>query len=182
MIITQKNLLIFLIFVGFSFPFTYAKKLEENYPIGEITREDLHKYPFQIYFDYNYGAYNLDAELLKAVEGIWSDISIIIFMGSWCHDSQREIPALFKILDSIAFDASKIRMIALSKDKSTPDKIEKKFSVTRTPTIIFYRSGKEIGRYVEHARTSLEKDILAILSGDDYEESYYQDPVTPSPR
>ena len=40
------------------------------------------------------------------------------------------------------------------------------------PTIIFYRDGLEIGRFVEFAQVSLEKDILAIVSGVGYKHSY----------
>ena len=36
----------------------------------------------------------------------------------------------------------------------------------------FYKDGKEIGRYVEYARVSLEKDILKIVSGLPYKHSY----------
>ena len=39
-------------------------------------------------------------------------------------------------------------------------------------TIIFYKNEKEIGRYVELAQKTLEKDILAILNESGYKHSY----------
>ena len=59
-------------------------------------------------------------------------------------------------------------------NKDTPSKIEEKSSISRTPTFVFYRSGYEIGRYVEQARNSLEQDILDIVSGVGYLD-YYAD-------
>jgi hypothetical protein len=45
-------------------------------------------------------------------------------------------------------------------------------NIFKVPTFIFYKDGKEIGRYVEYARVSLEKDILKIVSGLPYKHSY----------
>ena len=63
-------------------------------------------------------------------------------------------------------------MITVNRGKRTPDNLQKGFNIKRVPTFIFYKKGKEIGRYVEFPRTSLEKDILTIVSGKPYKHSY----------
>jgi hypothetical protein len=93
-------------------------------------------------------------------------------MGTWCHDSQREVPALFKVLDQIPFNQDQLNIIGLSMNKDTPMKLEQDFDIRRTPTFIFSRSGKEIGRYVERPRISLEQDLLKIVSGSGYRHTY----------
>jgi len=93
-------------------------------------------------------------------------------MGTWCHDSQREVPALLKILDAISFDKNRLRIIALSLTKDTPGKIETDFDIKRSPTIIFSRNQQEIGRFVEYPQKTIEQDIRAILKNHGYRHSY----------
>ena len=98
--------------------------------------------------------------------------TIKVFMGTWCSDSQREVVALYKILKETEFDISKLEVIALSQEKDTPNHLEKGFNIEYVPTIIFYKNEIEIGRYVELAQDTLEKDMLAILNETGYKHSY----------
>ena len=63
-------------------------------------------------------------------------------------------------------------MVGISRGKKTPNNLQEGYNIKHTPTIIFYKNGKEIGRFVEHARQTLEKDILKILKGKKYKHSY----------
>jgi transcriptional regulator with XRE-family HTH domain len=62
----------------------------------------------------------------------------------------------------------KIPAPLISKMESSFSSAEKKIE----RIVIFYKDGKEIGRYVEFARETLEKDMLAIVSGKSYKHSY----------
>ena len=63
--------------------------------------------------------------------------------------------------------------VFVNSGKRTPDNLQRGFEIIRVPTFIFYdKDGKEIGRYVEYARETLEKDILKILTGKEYKHSY----------
>ena len=93
-------------------------------------------------------------------------------MSVWCHDSHREVPQLYKILEAIDFNENDLQIIALNRAKKTPNNLQEGFNIQRTPTIIFYRENKEIARYVEKPRNSLEKDMLRVFSGKTYKHSY----------
>ena len=93
----------------------------------------------------------------------YENINIKIFMGTWCHDSKREIPRLIKILDNLKFSESKIDIIALTKDKKGYFKDYSKYKVLNTPTIIFYLDNNEIGRIIEKPKDSLEAAISLII-------------------
>jgi thiol-disulfide isomerase/thioredoxin len=94
-------------------------------------------------------------------------------MGTWCGDSKRETPRFFKIMEQADFDFDKnFKLIALNRLKRTPDNLQADYNIIRIPTFIFYRQGKELGRYVEYPRESMEKDILKILEGKPYKHSY----------
>jgi thiol-disulfide isomerase/thioredoxin len=92
-------------------------------------------------------------------------------MGSWCEDSRREIPKFYKILDETKFDVNYLQLIAVDRSKKY-DNYEKDLTIFRVPTIIFYKNGKEIGRFVEYPRETIEKDFLKIISGQPYKHSY----------
>lgn len=92
------------------------------------------------------------------------------------RDSRREVPRLLKLLDAAGFDEKRLTMVGLSdrtmEFKKSPGGSELKRRIHRTPTIVFLREGMEIGRIVETPATSLEADLLAILSGQGPETRY----------
>ncbi|MDT0556532.1 TlpA family protein disulfide reductase [Patiriisocius hiemis] len=142
--------------------------------LGKINKEGLQKEPYSEWFKENYKAQVLDTLAIKKIENLLKDVSIKVFMGTWCEDSQREIPHLFKILDSIDFDVSKLEVIAMTDIKETPQNYEKDLNIEYVPTLLFYKEDKELGRYVELAQETLEKDMIAILSGEEYKHSYQE--------
>ena len=93
-------------------------------------------------------------------------------MGSWCDDSQRELPHFFKILVSIDFDQEHLQMFAMSEEKTTPSNFEKGLEIYNVPTIIFFKNGKEINRFVEFPVETLESDIQKIVTETAYNHSY----------
>ena len=95
-------------------------------------------------------------------------------MGTWCSDSQREVPSFYKIMNAIGYQTNKIDLISVDREKSTPQELEKGLDINYVPTIIFYKYGEEINRIVEAPIESLEKDILTILSGNAYKHTYFE--------
>ena len=93
-------------------------------------------------------------------------------MGTWCEDSQREIPHFFKLLQALEFDQKHLEMYAMSEEKTTPENYEKGWEIYNVPTIIFLKNGNEINRFVEFPVNSLESDITKIIKGESYTHSY----------
>lgn len=93
-------------------------------------------------------------------------------MGTWCGDSKRETPRFYKILEQTDFDENNFELITVNRSKKTPNNLQEGFNIIRVPTFIFYKEGKEVGRYVEYPRETIEKDILKIVSGQPYKHSY----------
>ncbi|SHJ65470.1 Thiol-disulfide isomerase or thioredoxin [Aquimarina spongiae] len=140
--------------------------------VGKHQRAALEQQPFASWFTTNYEEYTVDTETAAKIAPHLKDISVKAFMGTWCSDSKRETPAFYKIMDEAKFDYNNFELITVTRSKDTPEGFEKGLKIQRVPTFIFYKDGKEVGRYVEFARESLEKDILAILSGQGYKHSY----------
>jgi thiol-disulfide isomerase/thioredoxin len=140
--------------------------------IGVINEEGLQNEEFIDWYQENYNDHILDTVTIKLIKPKLNELSIIVFMGTWCSDSQREVAALYKVLKKAEFDMNQLEVIALSQEKETPNHLEKGFNIEYVPTIIFYKNKKEMGRYVEFAQDTLEKDILAILNETGYKHSY----------
>ena len=140
--------------------------------LGKANRKGLQMDAFKEWFNPGYETYKLDAETLEKLKPLLKDATITIFMGTWCEDSQRETPHFYKILDAANFDESKLTLITVSEEKTTPQGFENGKNITNVPTLIFYKDGKELGRIVEYPIESLEKDMLAILSGKEYKHAY----------
>ena len=141
---------------------TYVYKKPYHY--GVINKSillDEVKYPW---FIKEYNRY--DPRLNELIKFDYNNIKIKIFMGTWCHDSKREIPRLIKILDNLKFDESQINIIALTKKKKGYFKNYSQYKVLNTPTIIFYLNNDEIGRIIEKPKDSLEEAISLIIKGE----------------
>ena len=94
----------------------------------------------------------------------YDDISVVIFFGTWCHDSKRELPKALKIFNEIGINNENIELIAVGLDKKEPQGRAAKLKLMFTPTLIFFRGSQEIGRIIEKPVISLEKDIALIIS------------------
>ena len=140
--------------------------------VGIKSKVDFLAEPHAKWFNESYDAYTPDQKTIKKLKKSKNDISIKVFMSVWCHDSHREIPQLYKILEAIDFDEQQLEVVALNRAKKTPGNLQEGYNIIRTPTLIFYRNDQEIARYVEKPRNSLEKDLLKIFRGKDYKHSY----------
>ena len=65
-----------------------------------------------------------------------------------------------------------LEMYAMSEEKTTPENFEKGLDVFNVPTIIFFKNGEEINRFVEFPVNSLESDVAKIIRGEIYTHSY----------
>lgn len=140
--------------------------------VGIATKANFTEAPFNTWFHFNYEDYEMDETIIEKLAPLLDNITIKAFMGTWCSDSQEQIPVLYKILDTTEFNYENLEMVAVNEDKKTPDNLQIGLDIERVPTFIFYKNGVEIGRFVEYPRESVEADLLKIVSGESYKHSY----------
>lgn len=106
-------------------------------------------------------------EFKTDAQPIWlpEDASVLLFFGTWCHDSEREVPRLLKLLESGGLNDEKLTLIGLDYRKREPEGRAAQFNIRYTPTAVFMRGGIEVGRIIERPKTSLNEEIAAIFSG-----------------
>ena len=93
-------------------------------------------------------------------------------MGTWCEDSQNHVPDFYKVLEACQFKNRGITLIAMDRNKTTPELFEKGLNITNVPTFIFCEKGIEMKRIVASPKISLEQDMLDILSRKNYKPNY----------
>ena len=127
--------------------------------IGEIGQEQLLS-EYQ-YFQQSYRMYNLSEEEILEIKRWPKGLHVEVYFGTWCHDSQREVPRFLKVLSENADMTS--RLIGLDYNKSEPKGTAKIHDIKFTPTFSVYRDNKEIGRIIERPKISLTADISSML-------------------
>ncbi len=108
--------------------------------------------------------YTPDAAAVATIRQNVTGVSAFIVLGTWCPDTRRDLPRFFKIADQAGWPASRMTLLAVDRTKKDPGGETVKWNVTRVPTFIFLRNGKEIGRVTERPTTTLEQDIAQIVA------------------
>ncbi|WP_374446148.1 TlpA family protein disulfide reductase [Epilithonimonas sp.] len=136
--------------------------------LGTQTLDQFRKEPYKVWFDEEYNRYQIDQQTFPELKKEkLNSYNLVVFVGSWCEDSQREFPRLIKILDALKYNTDKMQIIAVNRKKESPAGEEGLYNISRVPTIIVKKYGKEIGRITEMPETGyLERDLLNILKKD----------------
>lgn len=112
-------------------------------------------------FSANYQAFDVTDTDKHKVQQWPRNLHIDAYFGTWCHDSEREIPKLLKL--AALSPQTNINLVALDVNKREPKGRAKQQSVKYTPTIIVYLHNKEIGRIIERPKVSIAQDIDEML-------------------
>jgi len=157
---------------------SFGQRVKTELVVGETSREELLSSKNQAWFEDIYSSYTPNEEEVKKIKKLLKKgkYTFEIYFGTWCPDSRREVPRIYKILDEAGYDEGKVKLVGVNRDKKIPnitDEERLKLDVQRVPTlIIFNKKGEEVNRYVEYAQTTLEHDLLMILSDEGYKHSY----------
>lgn len=145
---------------------------EDSILVGMHSRKELEIAPYKQWFDANYEDYQVDAAVLSELEPLLDGVTVKVFMGTWCSDSQHNVPAFFKIMDQTNYNYNNFELYSMTEDKVTPEHYEEGLNVKQVPTFIIYKDGKELNRIVEYPIVSIEKDLLDILQKKGYKNPY----------
>ena len=135
---------------------------KNDYAVGEIKQEQLLT-QYDAFLE-NYQNFELDALQKKQIKYWPADLKVEVYFGTWCHDSEREVPHLLKALQS--YQQVNVTLIALDFNKKDPQGRAQKMKVKYTPTFVVYLAGKEIGRIVERPNQSLVDDISLMITNE----------------
>ncbi len=110
-----------------------------------------------------YRNYRPDSSALAILHSSAPELHVLVFCGTWCPDTKHELPRFFKVANEAGIPDSLITLYGVDRTKHSADGMTDRFDITNVPTFIFTLHGKEIGRIVERADESIEKDLAAML-------------------
>jgi len=132
---------------------------------GYCDTEGLLNEPFAEWYLFEYENYLVDHVSLGELNPdlfYMSDITVV--MGTWCSDSQREVPRFLKIIEELGMDLNMINLICVDRSKQAEVPELADLQVELVPTIIFYIDEEEVGRIIETPMESLEADMVSIFN------------------
>lgn len=100
-----------------------------------------------------------DIALMQKLKGK----ELVVLLGTWCHDSAREVPRLIKLLEESKVKLAKISYVAVDYNKHDKAGIAQAHGLKFTPTFIVKQNGKEIARVVEKPLGTLAQDLTQRL-------------------
>ena len=131
--------------------------------LGEFKIKELKKSPYDEWYIPIYEETVLDEDRVAYLGTLMEGVEILGFIGTWCSDTQIELPNLMKTLNRIDFDQNKLELVGVDEDYQAPDGSNKEWNIERVPTFIFIKDNKELGRFVEFPDESLLEDMIKIL-------------------
>ena len=132
---------------------------------GTITRSILQNDISFKWFNENMKYGTADASAVEAFKQNANNFSMIVFGGTWCHDTQNLLPVFYRLVDKSNYPESKITLYGVDRAKTAPNNLHKKYDITNVPTFIVIRNGKEIGRVVEYGKYGqVDKELGEIVA------------------
>ena len=164
----MKNYFLFILFLGIgSCSESYQVTVDQSGTkiiTGICDRQILISEPdLKEWYEPQYSGYQVDQSVLEEVDSLSQNVSFIVFLGTWCSDSQREVPRFFKIADEAKIPSTKIMLYGVDRTKRSSDGMTDKYHILNVPTIIIMNGEEELGWIVEFPQETLEKDLENVL-------------------
>ena len=106
-----------------------------------------------------------DTALVNAFRRNKDKIYFLVFGGTWCEDTHFILPKFYKVQEVSAFPDDHITVYAVDRKKNVNGNLAHAMNITRTPTIVVMKNGKEIGRLVEYGKTGhWDTELAAIIN------------------
>jgi thiol-disulfide isomerase/thioredoxin len=143
--------------INFSDPATWL--------LGYFKVDRLTQTPHSAWYIQGYDDYQINSEAVNKLLDIGNNnLKIKIIMGTWCPDSRREVPEFIRILDIWRFPMTQVAFIGVDNAKHSQVSEYESLDIQRVPTFILYKNNIEAGRIIENPVTSLEQDMVNILT------------------
>lgn len=109
--------------------------------------------------------YKPNATCVANITPVKDSIHIIIFIGTWCEDSHIVLPQLLKMLDQVNFPADHLTIVGVDRKKQSLGSLSEALGITKAPTILVMKNGKEFGRVEEYGKYGVyDQELAEVLA------------------
>jgi len=159
------SVILLLFFGGFITETSAQENTDNDYLTGSVSLQELETDTlFSDIFAHEFKNYQVNHT--KKISDLLNNINIKIVLGTWCHDSQIQVPRFLKVVSEAGYDLNRIEILAVNRNKELPGQQYKALNIKRVPTFIFTNGngdGTEIGRIIESPEKTLESDLIDLL-------------------
>lgn len=127
---------------------------------GQITFEDIKT---ESVFSWMNEEYQTDEIKVAKIKKLLPKYRMVVFVGTWCEDTQELLPQLYRTLLDASFDFNALEMYGVNRAKKGLNSEHQIYNIERVPTIIIMDRFKEVGRIIESVDSSIEQALLDIL-------------------
>ena len=131
--------------------------------IGRISPSLLESDSSFQWYRQNYASFTPDSASIVFLSSAAKNIRFIVFGGTWCGDTKRDLPKFFKTMALAHIPDTNIELYGVDRSKKSGNGLAEKYHVTNVPTFIVFAEGKELGRIVEEPTVGIEFDLVQIL-------------------
>lgn len=125
----------------------------------------------QLFFDFpswkaGFDAYRADSSALEKLKPLAAQpgLTVLVFLGTWCGDSRREVPVFLKVASQAGFPSTSIALHGVDVAKKMDGGLIEQYQVKRVPTFVVLKDGQEIGRITEYVKTTMENDLATAFT------------------
>ena len=145
--------------------FSIVKDSADKVLKGYISRSVIESDTAFKWFGENMKYGTADSNAVEAFRKNGANFSMVVFGGTWCHDTQNLLPVFYRLVEKSGYQEDKINLIAVDRAKTAPDNLHKTYSITNVPTFIVLKDGKEVGRVVEYGKEGqIDKELGQIVA------------------
>ena len=113
----------------------------------------------------NQSGYTPNMAAVNALKAKGSGLELLVFGGTWCADTKDLLPKFFSILDAASFPEKQLTLVGVDHDKKTTTHLSEDMHITKVPTFIVLKDGKEIGRVEEYGKEGdWDKELAGIIN------------------
>ncbi|MEI8606866.1 TlpA family protein disulfide reductase [Pseudoalteromonas sp. B160] len=109
-------------------------------------------------FEQQYDSFKPSQHELNTIKKL-AGKDILVLFGTWCHDSEREVPRLLKLIKQSQLTLKSLKLVAVGFDKRDDKGIAKAHQLKYTATIIVKEGDIELARMIEKPKHSLAVDL-----------------------
>lgn len=132
--------------------------------VGQMDMQQLANDSAFSWFYTGVNKYKPNQQLIKYISAYRDSFDVVVFAGTWCLDTRQWLPPFYRVMMASSYPMDRIHLYGVDHDLHALNDEAQNYHVTKTPTFLFLRKGKEIGRIEEQPKsTSIESDIVAII-------------------
>ena len=107
--------------------------------------------------------YKPKQEVIASLTPVKDSVHIMALIGTWCEDTHYIFPQLVKMLNQCGYNMNNLSIIGIDREKTSLGSFTQALGVTKAPTIIVFKNGKELGRVEEYGKYGIIDQELAEI-------------------